>query len=346
MLNLANGFADKGLKVDLVLAKAEGPFLTQVDGRVRVVDLRASRVAASLPALVRYLQKNRPAAMLSAMHYANLIAICARMLARVPTRLVVSERNTLSLASDSSSLKRMRLIPGLMRLLYPRADAVVAVSAGVAADLVSVIGLPRERVSVIYNAVVDSELLTKSQEAVDHPWLGADDSPIVLAVGRLSPQKDHLTLIRAFALVRSVRSARLVILGEGEMRQALERQIQHMGMEGDVLLPGFEENPFKWMRRAATFVLSSRWEGLPGVLIQAMACGTPVISTDCPSGPREILADGKWGRLVPVGDDVAMAEAIISTLDEKDHPDVVSRAMEFGIDPAVFAYRRVLGIRP
>lgn len=346
MLTLANAFAEKGLKVDVVLAKAEGPFLDLVAPGVCVVDLDASRVATSLPALIRYLREKRPPAMLSAMHYANVIALCARIVANVPTRLVVSERNTLTPVSHSTALKRMRLMPWLMRLLYPRADAIVAVSAGVAADLSSAIGLPRERISVIYNPVVSRQLLSRSREPVVNAWVNSEQSPIVLAAGRLSAQKDYPTLINAFARIRRERPVRLVILGEGEERASLERQVQSMGLGAHVLLPGFVDNPFSWMRQAAVFVLSSRWEGLPGVLIQAMACGAPVVSTDCPSGPREILADGEWGRLVPVGDDSALAEAISSTLDERDHPDGASRALAFGIEPAVTAYLQILGIHP
>lgn len=344
MLTLVNAFAARGLMVDLVLAKAEGPFLKEVGSGVRVVDLGASRVIASLPGLVRYIRRERPQAILSALSYANIVAIWARFISRVPTTLVVSERNTLTQSIGSSILLRSRFIPWLMRISYPRADAVVAVSGGVAADLATVIGLSSRKISVIYNPVVGPELLRKADEEVEHPWVDESASPIVLAVGRLTRQKDYQTLVSAFAQVRSGRPARLIILGEGEARTPLEQQVRSLGIADDVLLPGFVENPFSWMRRAAVFVLSSRWEGLPGVLIQAMACGVPVVSTDCPSGPAEILEDGKWGRLCQVGDAAALALAIGRTLDENEHPDIVSRSSDFGEEQAVAAYLRVLRV--
>ena len=342
MLTLANAFAARGYATDLVLAKAQGPFLKEVGPGVQVIDLGAPRVIASLPGLVRYIRRERPLAILSALSYANVVAIWARWISNVPARLVISERNTLTRSTEGSAMMRARLIPWLMRLSYPKADAVVAVSAGVAADLAATIGLSPDRISVIYNPVVGAELLRKADKGVGHAWVDEQETPIILSVGRLTPQKDYQTLMAAFARIRAERPARLAILGEGEARAALEKQIKALGIAEHVLLPGFVDNPFSWMRRAAVFVLSSRWEGLPGVLIQAMACGVPVVSTDCPSGPAEVLADGKWGRLCPVGDVPALARAIVDTLDDEKHPDVVARAQEFGEEQAVSAYLRLL----
>jgi len=342
MVHLARGFAERGFRVDLVLAKAEGPYLAEVPPSVRVVDLKASRMLYSLPRLVRYLRKERPTALLSALDHANLVALWARDLARVPTRVVVSVRNTLSQATVHAPDQRAKWIPLGIRLFYPRAEAVVAVSQGVAEDLVRLTSLPREKIRVIYNPVVTPELFAKAEEPLDHPWFAPGEPPVILAVGRLTEQKDFPTLIRAFALVRAQRPARLMILGEGELRPQLEALVHELGLQDDVALPGFVANPFAYMARAAVFVLSSRWEGLPGALIQAMACGTPVVSTDCPSGPREILEDGRWGRLVPVGDVNALAEAMATTLDETEHPDVAARAKEFNVNYAVENYLKVL----
>src|SRR5690606_7355967 len=136
-----------------------------------------------------------------------------------------------------------------------------------------------------------------AEELVEHPWAQAGDSPIILGVGRLSAQKDFPTLLRAFSRVRTLRPARLAILGEGPARTELEELARQLDCEDDVLLPGFQNNPFSWMTSSRVFVLSSLWEGLPGALVQAMACGVPVISTDCNSGPAEILEGGKWGTL-------------------------------------------------
>jgi glycosyltransferase involved in cell wall biosynthesis len=346
MVTLANGFAARGFAVDLVLAKAEGPYLKDVASTVRVVDLDSPRTLLSLPGLVRYLRRERPVSMLSALNHANVVAVAAKQLARVPMRLVVSERNTLSVSNRGSRALRVRLLPWLMRGAYRRADGVVTVSAGVADDLVAALDLPRKHVRVIYNPMVTDTLLAQSKLPLSHSWLAPDQPPLVLAVGRLTPQKDFRTLIHGFARLRQARPVRLVILGDGEQRGELEAIVGELGLSQDVALPGFVDNPFAWMRQASLFVLSSAWEGLPGVLIQAMACGAPVVSTDCPSGPAEILENGRWGRLVPVGDAEALAVAMAATLDEREHPDVAARAMDFGVEQAVDAYLAALRTSP
>jgi glycosyltransferase involved in cell wall biosynthesis len=344
MLHLARGFAERGFAVDMVLADAAGAYIKQVPPQVQVVDLGAKRVLLSLPRLVRYLQDVQPSALLSAMEHANLVAILAWRWARVPTRLVVSVHNTMSIATQHAPQSKARLIPMLARWLYPQAHRVVAVSHGVATDILHLYQLPTAKVEVIYNPVVTPELMIQSQDTVEHPWLTAGEPPIILGVGRLTAQKDFATLIRAFARVRQSHEARLIILGEGEDRPILERLVRELGLQEWVALPGFVENPYAWMRRAAVFVLSSRWEGLPTVLIEAMACGTPVVATDCPSGPREILEGGKWGKLVPVGDAVGLAEAICQTLKEGSPSDLSIRASDFSLERAVESYLQVLGL--
>ncbi len=342
MVELSNGFVARGLAVDLLLANTEGPFLGDVTASVRVVDLGAQRVASSLPGLVRYLRRERPCAMLSALNHANVIALLARRLAGGRTRLVVSEHSHLSLSMKAESSRRGRLMPWFMRYAYPWADGVVAVSAGVADDLARVIALPRQSITVIYNPVVGEATLSGANAALDHPWFAPGEPPVVLGVGRLTAVKDFSLLLRAFAKVRKMRPLRLMILGEGELRPELEALARQMGIGADVALPGFQANPLVYMRRAALFVLSSRFEGLGNALIEAMACGTPVVSTDCPSGPAEILEGGRWGRLAPVGDAEALAEAMLATLAETQHPDVAHRARDFGVDRAVDGYLRVL----
>jgi glycosyltransferase involved in cell wall biosynthesis len=331
--------------VDLVLAKASGAYLDDVSSAVRIFDLGSQRVFASLRPLVRYLRRERPRAMLSALNHANVVAIWAARLARTGTRVVVSERATLSLMQRSSKRVRQGVLPLLMRFSYPSAAKVVAVSHGVADDLATVIGLPRDRIEVVYNPVVTASLVSRSREKPQHRWFaGADAPPVVLAVGRLGPEKDFPVLIRAFALLRAQRDVRLIILGEGAMRAELAALIRELGLQQDVDLPGFAANPFAFMRCARLCVLSSRTEGLPGVLIEALACGAPVVSTDCPNGPREILEGGKWGALVPVGDAAAMAREMANALDRHDGPEVALRAKDFSVEHAVNRYLDVLGI--
>ena len=313
MLKLAAGIAQRGYPVDLILARAEGPYKTHLAGLpelVRVVDLKAGRVLLSLPALARYLWRIQPDALLSTLDYANLVALWARCLARAPRKLAVNEQNTISLTSQHSAQLRQRIVPRLVKHFYPWADHIIGNSRGVADDLAQITGLPHSEIQLIYNPVVTPELAEKVKASPNHPWLEIGQPPMLLAVGRLTAQKDFPTLIRAFAQVRRSQPVRLLILGEGPDRSSLEALIKELGTEEDVCLPGFVENPYAYMSRASVFVLSSRWEGLPTVLIEALYCGVPVISTDCPSGPREILADGKYGALVPLQNPTALAEMI------------------------------------
>jgi len=310
MLNLAHGLVGSGCSVDLVLAQAKGPYLSEVYDTVRVVNLNASRVLKSLPALVRYLRREQPDALLSALDYANVVALWARRLAGFPKRVLVNEQNTISRSARNSVRRRQRMVPYLVQCFYPWADYVIGNSQGVAADLSLVTKLPPERIKMLYNPVVTPEVREKARASLDHPWFEAGQPPVALAVGRLTKQKDFPTLIRAFAQIRQTRPARLLILGEGPDRAALEALVHQLDLEDYIAMPGFVENPYAYMSRASLYVLSSRWEGLPTVLIEALYCGVPIVATDCPSGPREILADGRYGLLVAVGDEAALAQAI------------------------------------
>jgi glycosyltransferase involved in cell wall biosynthesis len=314
MLRLAEGFASRGFDVDLVLVRAEGPYLAEVSSAVRVLDLAAPRVLASLPALVRYLRRERPDALVSALNHANLVAIWASRLARFPGRVAVNEQIQLSGSRRHSVLWRQRRVPSFAKRFYPWADYVIGNSQGVADDLHQLIGISRDRIPVIFNPVVAPDLEKKVEEPLSHPWLQPGQPPVVLAVGRLKAHKGFSLLISAFAEVRRLRPARLLILGEGPERAALESLVARLGLADDVALPGFVENPYAYMARAAAFVLSSQWEGLPTVMIEALYCGAPVVATDCPSGPREILRDGKFGQLIPIGDAAAMARALEEAL--------------------------------
>lgn len=329
MVTLANGFAARGFRTDLVLAKAVGPYLEEVAANVRVVDLGSSRVALSLLPLMRYLRQSRPMAMLSALGHANVIAAVAKQLSGVRTRLVVSEHTTLSDEVIRKRTGRARLLPFLMTKTYRLADSIVAVSEGSANALSKRIGVSRNAVRVIYNPIDCERIRGLSPEKPQHPWFQEDGLPIVLAVGRLTAAKDHKTLIRAFARVRQQQTVRLVVLGEGECRTELESLVTTLGLDDCVSMPGFADNPFQYMRRAQLFVLSSAWEGLPTVLLEAMACGTKVVSTNCRSGPSEILEHGKWGDLVPVGDAEALADSIIKNLDEQKAVNFDHRLKEF-----------------
>ena len=351
MVALANGFVLRGYRVDLVLAcGAQGLYLADVDARVRIVDLQAERLIKALWPLVRYLRRERPAALLAAMNHANVVAVLAQKWAGVSTRVVVSEHGMISIEAGRTRRWSARAMYALLPRLHRRANAIAAVSRGSARDLEQFAGLPAGAVHVIYNPVEWDRIQRRMAEPVPHPWLQPGQiRPVILAIGRLTEQKDFATLLRAFAAVRASTDARLLILGEGGLREELQALAQSLGLgPDDVQMPGFAANPFAYMARAAVFVLSSRWEGLPGVLIQAMACGTPVVSTDCLSGPREILEDGRWGRLVPVGDVEALAQAIRAVLSSprEQLPDVRQRARDFALDPAIDAYLAAMGLPP
>ena len=310
MVTVANALVEEGHAVDLVLVKAKGDYTDLLDDGVRVVDLEASRILASLSKLIRYLRAQRPDALLSTLFFTNVMATLACWWVEDPPRLVLREANTVSAKGAQADHWKYRLMPILSRWFYPWADRVVTVSEAAGDDLIEVTGLAEEKVRTIYNPVVTENLKEQAREPVDHPWFQTEAPPVVLGAGRLEKQKDFGTLIRAFSRVRTDRAARLVVLGRGSRKERLRTLADELGVRDDVLLPGFVDNPFKYMAEASVFVLSSRFEGLPGVLIQAMATGCPVVSTDCPSGPREILKNGQYGPLVPVGEPKALAEGI------------------------------------
>jgi glycosyltransferase involved in cell wall biosynthesis len=314
MLNLATEFSRKGHPVDMVLSRAEGAYLSSVPPDVHVVDLNASRPLTAILALVRYLSAEKPRALLSTITSANLAAIWASQIAAVTTRCVICEASNLSTELHHSAAHNRRLMPLLIRWFFPKAHAIVAVSHGVADDLARVTGIPRQSIQVIYNPVVSAVLLAKSREPTDHPWLQNSPIPVIIGMGRLTRQKNFSDLIRAFAVVRERIPSRLIILGDGEERPLLESLSLNLGIAHDVDLPGFVANPYPILSKASVFVLSSRWEGLPWVLIEALACGTKVVATDCPSGPREILDNGAYGQLCPVEDVPSMAAAMIRAL--------------------------------
>lgn len=338
MVSLARGFCERGLDVDLVLAWAEGAYLDDVPSGVELVDLEASRTIASLPGLVGYLRRKQPSVMLSALSPANVVARLARIVAGTSTRLVLSEQATLNETDKISPHWQDRwVIPTLMGWFYPGADRVVSVSQGVKDDLLDHLPLDREAIRVIYNPVVTPDLPEQADQPLDHPWFSDREPPVILGVGRLTALKDFTNLLEAFARLRRSLPARLVILGKGALRPELETHVRTLGIKDSVDLPGFVDNPYKYMKQADVFALSSRYEGLGNVLIEAMACGTPVVSTDCPIGPSEILEGGKHGRLVPVGDPEALAGAIREALIEPAGTGV-ERARDFTLDRAVDSY--------
>lgn len=344
-VHLANEIARQGVAVDIVLSRAESPYLSMVGPGVVVRFIGTSHALFSLPMLAVYFRSRNPDVVLTQRIRVNVAALRARRLARstIPVWTTINTNESAQLASLRVGKARRHL--ALLRRYYPRNDGIIAISNGVADDAAKVIGVPRERILTIYNPTVAPDLPTKAAEPLAHPWFAPAQPPVVLGVGRLEPQKDFGTLLDAFARLRASRACRLVILGEGQLRNELESQARRLGIEADVALPGFVDNPYPWMARCALFAFSSRWEGFGNALVEAMACGTPVVSTDCPDGPREILENGRHGRLVPVGDAQALAEAMAATLAAPPPADALKAAAgRFTLAASAERYLSVLGL--
>jgi glycosyltransferase involved in cell wall biosynthesis len=345
-LNLAEGFARKGYSVDFILAQREGYFMDQLPDCVRLIvlnpiALKAGRSIFSLPALVRYMRQERPLALLTGLH-ANIIAIWAKKIAGVPLKLVISEHNTFSMQNQMLPIGFRQLMAELVRRNYPSADRIIVVSEGAADDLTISARIPRELITVIFNPIITPELEEKAKASIDHPWFKSGELPVILSVGRLTPQKNFPLLLEAFALVRQNIPARLIILGEGQERNSLESLAKNLGVDEDVKFPGFISNPYPYMVHASAFVLSSSWEGLPTVLAEALYCGIPTIATDCPGGSREILGNGKYGKLVPAGDVKKLAEAIANSLQGINRKPPSESWDRFELNEVVDAYLNVL----
>ena len=378
-LALAGEFARHGYDADVLVCRSQGELLQAVPPRVRLLALgpggrlatcrlaiasgaylaaavaldqilahRWLRDARCLPPLTAYLAAERPTCLISATPRINILAVMAARASGGPTRSIVTERISISAKlADEPELRFRQLIP-LMKRSYRLADHVVAVSHELADDVAARLALPRERVLAIHNPVIGPEFEPATREPLDDPWFAPGAPPVVLSAGRSSDQKDFDTLLRAFADVRRQRPCRLMILGQQVERSRKRRHeklltlADELGVRDDVRLVGFVLNPFPYMTRAAVFALSSRYEGLPGVLIQAMACGTPVVSTACPTGPREILENGRYGPLVPVGDATALGKAILETLaDPPARQPLIDRARHFSVERSFARYREL-----
>jgi len=343
VLKLAKGMIEAGRRVDLVLVRAQGAYADQIPAGVRVIDLDKSNVFKAVPALARYLREEKPRALLSNLTHVNVAALIAKMIAGGQTRIAVTEHNQLSVKASSWTSWRNWAVYHLAPHLYHLADEVVGVSQGVADDVARFARLGPNRVKCIYNPVYDETLVEASNKPVEHPWLRPGQLPVVLAAGRLHRQKGFDVLLRAFATARLTTPCRLIIMGEGEERGRLEALIEKLSLGQHVSLMGFVQNPYAMMSKASAFVVSSRWEGFSVVLLEALACGAPVVSTDCASGPSEILDRGRYGVLVPVEDDQALASGIIAALGQS-RGGSVGRAQTFSTEAATRAYLQALEV--
>lgn len=382
---IANGLAERGHRVDLLTCDPNGPLIERVGRSIRIYRLeahnsararasclrakpshwlamlrpyllarRASPTVSFLPSVALFLRKEKPDALLAAAPHLNIEAMLAKWLSGASTRTVLAEHINFSHNKPDSTAWRRRYLLPLMRRIYPKADAVIAVSRGVGEDLAANLRIPPSHITTIANPVIPRDFAEKAAAPLGHLWFRDSTVPVLLSVGRPSPQKDFPTLIRAFAQVHRQRRARLVIVGGAvrlektpEKQRELVQLAAQLGVSQDVDFIGYQANPIAYMSRASVFVLSSRYEGLPTVLIEALAAGCPIVSTDCPSGPAEILEDGTYGRLVPVGDVEALAQAICETLDKPMAREVLmKRAADFDYEASISKYESILAGKP
>jgi len=339
VVNLARGFLRANHAVHLVLADARGELLSELPTGITIINLGKKRLINCVIPLIRYVRINKPDIFLSSQTHANVITSLAFHFFSNSTKLILSEHTSISIHLTPVYRNKGRYIVQLAKMFFPRADAIVAVSNGAAKNISQIINIAEDQLNVIYNPVQLSEIEEKSSEMVSHPWLLSDGVPVILAVGRLTSAKDYPTLLRAFQLLVQKRDARLIILGEGEDRDELEKLVIDLNLFEKVSMPGYADNPYAYMSKSSLFVLSSAWEGFAVVIVEALSCGSTVVATNCPSGPAEILDDGRFGSLVPVGDAETLADAIDVALDNRRDPvSQQTRAQEFAENKAVKKY--------
>lgn len=343
--NLVPSLSRRGYNVDLLQIGRHGPYFEALPPGVRRLELPVVHVHSALPHLVKYLKRKRPPIMLSDKDRVNRTVLVARALSGVPTRVFASVGTTVSLNLKDRGVIERTLQRLSMRYLYPKAERIIVTSQGVAEDMTRVSGLPRAHIAAVPSPVLPENFHDLVHEPVNHPWFSPGQVPVILGVGELGARKDFATLVRAFAFVRRQLRCRLVILGRGRQEGELIELARSLEIADDFDLAGFKENPYAFMARAGVFALSSRLEGLGFVLIEALAAGVPVVSTDCPSGPREILHNGRYGELVPVGNAQALAQALMNTLRNPPPRETLREAsLPYHTEAAVSAYLDIMGL--
>lgn len=344
---IVNGLSERGYNVELLLSRSQGKLIPQLENHLEVVVLPPSKttvlgVGANIPWLVSYLRRKKPAALFPHLCHVSVVSLAVCRLFDTDTLVFPTHHSALTSSRNQSS--RDRLVKGLVPYLYPLADRIIAVSAGVADNLVDETRVSRESISVLHNPVDVESVRTRAKQSVDHKWIDDEDKDVILFVGRIADQKDLKTWLRAFEKVHERDpDTRAILVGQGPERGNITKFAEERGISDVVSLPGFVENPYGYMARSDVFLLSSRYEGLPTTLIEALACGCPIVATDCPSGPREILADGTYGPLIPVGDASGLADAVRETL---AHPvpaeKLRGRADDFSPDAVFDDYERFI----
>ncbi len=328
VIHLARAFRQLDLPTDIVLGNAEGPLLEELPSGVQIVDLHARRISRAIVPFASYLRKQQPAGIVSLLTHVNLAAIAARSLARTPSRLCACECGVLSAATRQGGHFASPFFPILARLLYPFADARVAVSNATADDMARSYGFPRGKIHVIVAPVDVEWIRSLATAAVDHPWFRDPSIPIILGVGRMAREKDFPTLVQAFARLRAKRPLHLVLIGDGDQRPILEQEVASLGLSADVWMPGFDPNPFRFMSRSAVTVAPSKWEAGAYSLLESMALGIPVVGTRCPGGVADFLGNGQLGPLAIPGNAESLANCIEEALSAPISPRILQAHAE------------------
>jgi glycosyltransferase involved in cell wall biosynthesis len=331
-VNLANNWVSQGFDVEFILLRKEGVLIPLLAPEIKVKGLNVDRIRDAIFPLASQLRKSRPQIVLTAMWPLTSVAVLAWIISGCKGKLFLSDHENLRLAYIGQKRATLSYLKNIIRFSYPLASGIIAVSRGVKNELCLLGNLPNKLVRVIHNpAAVGVSSVRETSTVRDQLW-GAGFDRHILTAGRLAPEKDHESLIKAFALIPKNFNAKLVILGNGPARADLEALVIQLELEGRVLLPGFIVDPYPWFRSADLFVLSSLREGFGNVIVEALECGLPVVSTNCPSGPAEILEDGRFGKLVPVKDPPALAFAMLESLDSPhDRAMLMRRSQDFSV---------------
>lgn len=341
-LIIASGLASSRLDITLVYGHSTEENKELIPKNLKSVELGFGSPLIMLFKLIKFIRSEKPKIIIAGKIQANIIVYLANLISFTNSKVIFIDRVAPSIEIKNKSGVLYKLLPYFMKLFYPKADKVIAVSQGCAQDIESIVGKLGTRLEVIYNPSITDDKIKRSYLPINHPWFKGD-YPVVVAVGRLTAQKDFSTLIRAFEQVLKEIECRLLILGDGEERKILESLINQLGISEHVSIYGYVDNPHPYLRKADLFVLSSAWEGLPNVLLEAMSYGTSVVSTNCVSGPKEILENGTLAPLVDVGNHLEMAAAIIKALNSPQKPEtLIARAEDFSEEKSITNYKRLI----
>ncbi len=344
LVELANELTKNFHDIEIITMQLEGPIIERVDSNITLVDLNCRSYREAVLGLSRHYDRSRPTVIITSLYPTGLAAIAAKAIARHKPKVIVGAHNSLRAKFSRPDTRKDRfLLKPLCHFLFPWADGFVAVSNGVAEELKADFNVPAQKVRVIYNPVVNSNFTARITEPVDHPWLRDGDTrefKTIVTVGRLVEQKGYTVLLDAFSVVLKSRHCRLIFIGAGPLLKILKTQAAMLSIENFVDFIGAQDNPLKYVKRAELFVLSSLWEGLPTVLIEALACGCPIVATNCPHGPSEILLNGQYGRLTSIGNPNSLALEILAALDDThiDREALHRRANDFSAENATRAY--------